>query len=511
MGSPFFISLLSFVGLSWGTQAIGIKPTDYQPIVSTPWEPTGASPDLVVRRIYLEPTHGLRMGLLAGYLGLVPLIDMDHVFDLAMSLEGMERPDDTANLILRIWAERAPEPAWIKTKQLFKRVGVEGSSLGYAGWDHGRIKVVNQEQIQLAGYRLQSNTLIAFPAGVDASDLEGGRKVKFLKLFNEEWYSHFDRWPFSTPHRLGGAASYSRIFDARGESLKHLDGGIRHGPAAQSTYELILRRRLVDDVKQARGLIEEMAQQGFEAGSTQVRSERRDRPSPAFLLLWARADQEDLLKWANEIADSRPEEAWLAKCILMSFVDAETRAKWGRSIIGVDDFEYRIETLAAWEPELAVTLALESSSPHLIGEVLRSAGFGPWDQMCFDTCKHGLNFAQSFDVSRIPKGLHGEALGMGCTMLMEQWGDVDSGQCARFGMRITLLVGDVSRDEMLKTLRGEIMSADDDGVWDRTFCALRMWAIMRPTEMKAWIAKQPEHDMRESLIWLLEHPWGQDR
>jgi hypothetical protein len=43
---------------------------------------------------------------------------------------------------------------------------------------------------------------------------------------------------------------------------------------------------------------------------------------------------------------------------------------------------------------------------------------------------------------------------------------------------------------------------------DRTFCALRVWAVVKPDEMKKWIATLDDAEMRKALTWLLEHPWG---
>lgn len=43
---------------------------------------------------------------------------------------------------------------------------------------------------------------------------------------------------------------------------------------------------------------------------------------------------------------------------------------------------------------------------------------------------------------------------------------------------------------------------------DRTFCALRTWAVVRPDEMKIWIATLKEKDLRTALTWLVENPWG---
>lgn len=488
------------------------RPTDYDPVVSAPWEPEGVSVDAVVRRIYLEPMSNIRAGLLADYLERVPVSEFGKVFDLAISLEGFQCPDETAHQILSNWARRDPESAWVKTKELVGLAGIESSWLGYAGWDHGRLHVVSREAIQRAGYRLSPQVLVAFPVALDASDLTGAQRVRLMKEFNELWYRHFDVWPRG--FGSWGSSSrgdFSRILEAKGESLQFANSSISGGADGDVAYELIVRRRLVEDVKSARSLVEEMSQRhSGEVNWTGRRPQGAGLPSSAFLLLWARADKDDLVRWSDEVAAAHPDTAWLAKCILMSFVDATTRETWLRSIVGTEHFEARLELLSQWEPELAMQLAIKSAEPHFIGEVLLSAAYGPWDQMCFDTCHFGIAYVREFDLSRIPEGQHGEALGESCTAIMEQWQDIDCGESARFGMKIVFLVGEVTRADLLKTLRGEIMSADNDGVWDRTFCSLRGWAIMQPTAMREWIEKQPEPVLREALTWLLEHPWGKD-
>ena len=44
---------------------------------------------------------------------------------------------------------------------------------------------------------------------------------------------------------------------------------------------------------------------------------------------------------------------------------------------------------------------------------------------------------------------------------------------------------------------------------DRTFCALRVWAVIRPNEMRTWIRILDDEKMRKALTWLLQHPVGE--
>jgi hypothetical protein len=90
---------------------------------------------------------------------------------------------------------------------------------------------------------------------------------------------------------------------------------------------------------------------------------------------------------------------------------------------------------------------------------------------------------------------------------MSQLGDVDIGEAARYGFDLLLRIDYVPRDGLLKFLTGHDVYPDEGGILDRTFCALRVWAVVRPKEMKAWIGTIKHEEMRKALTWLLEHPW----
>jgi hypothetical protein len=94
------------------------------------------------------------------------------------------------------------------------------------------------------------------------------------------------------------------------------------------------------------------------------------------------------------------------------------------------------------------------------------------------------------------------------TFVLEDWAEVDIGGCARFGMRCLKQSPWVKWEDLRVFLSGGEMDSDAGSVLDRTFSALRVWAIVRPSEMKAWIATEPDPELRKALTWLLEHPWG---
>jgi hypothetical protein len=64
------------------------------------------------------------------------------------------------------------------------------------------------------------------------------------------------------------------------------------------------------------------------------------------------------------------------------------------------------------------------------------------------------------------------------------------------------------RENLIKLFSGDDKFASDGDMIDRTFCSLRVWAVVKPREMKAWIGTLQDAEMRKALTWLLQHPWG---
>jgi hypothetical protein len=95
---------------------------------------------------------------------------------------------------------------------------------------------------------------------------------------------------------------------------------------------------------------------------------------------------------------------------------------------------------------------------------------------------------------------------------MEQWGTIDIGEAARYGVDFLLHFDTPHRVQMLQYFNGvDLDSKPNTPASDmnrRTFDALRVWAIVRPKEMKAWIGTLNDPEMQKALTWLLKHPWG---
>ncbi len=66
-----------------------------------------------------------------------------------------------------------------------------------------------------------------------------------------------------------------------------------------------------------------------------------------------------------------------------------------------------------------------------------------------------------------------------------QWGNIDVGVAARYGLHMMLKTGYTPRDNLIKLFFGDSTFASDSDMIGRTFCALRMWAALQPEAMKA--------------------------
>jgi hypothetical protein len=94
---------------------------------------------------------------------------------------------------------------------------------------------------------------------------------------------------------------------------------------------------------------------------------------------------------------------------------------------------------------------------------------------------------------------------------MEQWDSMDVASAARFGFEYLLRTQYAPRDGLILFFSGQDIYGREDGMIDRTFCALRVWAVTRPEEMRKWIKTVHDAEMRKALTWLFEHPHGGEK
>lgn len=107
-------------------------------------------------------------------------------------------------------------------------------------------------------------------------------------------------------------------------------------------------------------------------------------------------------------------------------------------------------------------------------------------------------------------------------ILMEEWGDIDVGEAARFGVdwhrRSIARAPGLSESERefhqswTKRHLAEVWSGKrnplDASMDDRTYGVLRKWALCEPLEMMKWIQTVDDPELATALLWLHGHAAG---
>jgi hypothetical protein len=491
------------------TLRLNWKPADFQPLTSLPWKDTELHEvPKIVERIFREPNPAIRYPVLAEYLRQVPMLHFGYAFDVAVLLEGAQTPNEIVALMLRIWAERDPQEAWERVQSLVHLVGIEDGWLTYDSWNRRpKIEVQDLAAIRASRYWLRRNALLTFPLGVEAAEIPQAEKVRLLKAFADLWFEKFQSWPGERKawYSSEGAGLLGMLHAGSYENLRRGDENA-HEKMSDAAFEAGVRRWLFERPKEGPEIVQRILRQHWAADPYTQTFEHDARISKDFLLLWAQTSLSSLMDWQEKAEQSQLEAVWTARCIMMMKDGGE---KW-LSGLSPKELGDRLHMLAPWNPELAMKWAVSAKDADMIEDVATSAvyGFGGTN---WNRSHAGLGFINSFDLKKLPKDLRMRAWEWGIGV-MEQWGSVDIGEAARYGFRF-LMHSDwqeewPDRAELLRFFSGVDEFPDEGGMIDRTFCALRVWAVVRPDEMRAWIGKQEGADVRKALIWLLEHPWG---
>lgn len=481
-------------------QRLSWMPHDFKPLTELPW--INVQPHQVpkvIELIFREPDLDIRRSVLASYLkDEVPLIHFGLAFDTATALEGVQNPDQLISMMLGIWANRDPEAAFERVKQLFDLVGLEEGYLGYDSWQNrDAITVRDASAIRQSRFWLDRDTLASFPYAADLSGWDGAKKQRLLKAFAQLWFEHFEDWPRERHHdpNLPDLVNVFQSGSAPSEPVEE--------PAAELFFEVATRKRLAFSPAGAAQFIREIELKRWPADEARQLPERPAAVSPEFLLLWSQLDLDGMRKWV-ERQPPDAHRAWTAKCILLHRADEKTCRRWLQGVPS-DHKADALRELSGWEPEIAMEEAIRTGDAEIIGQVFEGCAYGA---NAMNGVHAGLGFLSEFDLSRLPKDCLDEVLSESAIYVMEQWGGIDAGECARFGIRCLKHSPWIEWSEVRRFLSGDDNLSDEGGVTDRTFCSLRVWAVTKPDEMKAWIAKEPDAELRQALNWLLEHPWG---
>ena len=291
----------------------------------------------------------------------------------------------------------------------------------------------------------------------------------------------------------------------------HIGGG---GPETEAQFEIAVRRWLQAEPAAALEIIKISREKKWPPSRGQLEP-RSAGPSTELLMIWAKVDLPAITHWAESLDLQKDNLARKAKGLLMSRVDAATRQRWlAEAARAKPDDELLTDLLSAWagwDPKSALDAALATKNADTIERVGTDGAYGPGDDQPFNSSHFGMGVIKDFDVASLPERLRRNVISEWGIAIMEQWGDIDVGEAARYGLDFMLRNKYAPRQNLLKLFSGDDRFASDSDMIDRTFCALRVWAVVKPDEMKAWIATLKDAEMRKALTWLLENPLGTGR
>jgi hypothetical protein len=516
-----------------------LTPADFAPLTSLPWKQDGATLEGVLDAIYLETNPAILYPVLGVYLREIPVAQLERAFDFCIDHEGTQTPDKLVEFFLRIWAERDPLPCWKRTQALFHVVGIEEGWLSYDDWGDrcSPITVQDLAAIRASRFWLEGWSLAAFPLGVEKSALPRDERVRIMKEFADTWFAAFGTWPSRPGYDSYPGADYPRsdltyVFAHKAEHLHRLSAnGVSYD---EFRFEIGLRRWLDGEPAAAPQVMElihatrwPIKKGGWQNGVS--------RPSVELLMIWAGRDLPGLIRWAEELGQRqdpiRTDYLWEMRGFLMSRVDEKTRARWlaeakpkpgappsvprqadatGRvpPSEGDDNTGALLGGWAEWDPQPALAAAVATKNADIIRDCGQLGAYGPFPAQPYYTSHHGMGVIRDFDLTRLPEKLRHDTRSEWGIAIMEQWGDIDIGEAARYGLDFMLRNDYAPRENLIKLFNGDDKYSSDSDMIDRTFCALRVWAVVRPDEMKPWVATQKDPKLRAALTWLMENPWG---
>lgn len=500
-----------------------LKPTDFEPLTSLPWKSEGATLDGVLDRFFRETNPAIRYPVLAAYLRLIPEEQLGEAFDICIRLEGTHSPDQLVGWFLRIWAERDPASCWERTRTLFRLVGIEAGWLGYDSWQRReRITVQDRDAIIAAGYWLRRDSLRSFPLGVDASSLPPEERVVFLKKFADMWFAAFRSWPGYEPDAWAdGRGVHPRentdVIEMLDKPPEHIRNTIGSRNRSEAAVEAGLRRWLQAEPEDAIKILD-FARERHWSEEESAPNWSRGLPSIEFLMVWAEVDLPGLIRWAESLHFLKGDLALRVKGFLMSRVDEKRRKRWLAAARARPTDERAASKLliawAGWQPKAALDEAIATHDGENIYDVIEAGSRGPWGGRLYITTHSGLGWLKRLDAPSLIEQTskvseYGKPFFLDSWyILLEPWGDIDIGETARYGLDFLLRTDFAPRANLLKLFSGDDAFASDSDMIDRTFCALRVWAVVQPAEMRKWIATLDDADLEKALTWLLEHPWG---
>lgn len=515
-----FLLLFGVLAFSLGCwpcfgQRLSVRPVDFQPLTELPWnqpEETAAPLEKMLERIFLESDTAIRHAVLSAYLHRIPVEDFPRAFDLCITLQGTQWPNELVALMLPIWAERDPKTAWKHAQSLFPLVAFGWLDLD--SWGNPKIKVSDLAVLQKSSFWLLSG-LESFPRGIDRSNLSRPERIVLLGEFASQYLAVYGHLPYipdyeSTHNTYEDVEALMRGFALHPPEFKTAakDAAAK---GHEEACEIILRRWLVRSPQEA-GAIFAFAQQLKWPPEQRPNQINRYVVSAEWLLLWAKTDLSGMIAWAETLDLAENDLSTPARAVLLGFADPKTCRRWlaeakARSTADEDLLHTLLEQAAPWAPQLALEEAVATANAEIIRDVAEGMAYG-FQSESRNTSHFGLGIVNDFQLTKLHPSLLAETRTEWGITIMELWGDIDVAEAARYGFRFLSQAGVCPRENLIKLFAGDDEYSSDSDMIDRTFCALRTWAVLQPGAMKAWIAQQEGADMREALTWLLNHPWG---
>jgi hypothetical protein len=493
-----------------------VPPADFVPLTSLPWNRGGATLDSVLKAIFLEPYRDIRYPVLAAYLRTMPVEDLGAAFEKCIDLEGVQSPNDLVTFFLNIWAERDPRACWKRTQELFKVVAIEEGWMAYDSWlQKPPITAQDIDALRASRFYLAPTALKSFPHGVEQSTLPANERVALMKAFTDRWFAAFGTWPGywrEEPVYADEASELLSYFERppvpNMQVLSQLSG-----VEGNACFEVAMRRWLESDPTAAVQIMEKVKEH-----SDAQPEEIPALPPYGLYLLWAKADLPTLIRWAAPLRPFEDSRAAHVKGFLMPHVDQATRTRWIEQARGPEGEDSSANGLihewAKWDPKGALLVAA-SADPETFGAAACAAVAGPFGSEPFDLentngMGSGFTVLKNLDWSRLSDGFRSSAFAEGYAgmEIMERWGDIDIGGAAQFGFAFLIEAEYVAPEDFIDFLSGEDLFASGGNMIDRTFCALRTWAVFKPAEMEKWIATIKDPGIQKALHALLRDPWG---
>lgn len=502
---------LAFILLALAWKAVvlqGAEPVpiyqQFQVLSSLPWLEPGGTRKEILARIYREPEWLVRREVLREYLRTVlPVAEFPSAFSEIMVLDQADFPDVVAAVVMYEWAKRDPAAAARHCEGLFDLV-IEAKNSSFERWKYA-IEVGDLERLRASSYWfLSRDALHACWLGLDQAPKEVREtfKASYLQRFKagqadgrltelgERWLRRYP-WnvPTSTPEFENVEAYREYYLEMMRTPSGEIPQKIRWPQEAWDdlVFPRVLVRWMSGDPSRAGQIIEHVldAYDPKQVYRSDWDPELLAQAIPTeFFVEWVKLDPAGFTAWAKD-----RQIGWRAEAVYRAAQKSEGRSQYRHE----DDARKLWATL---DPDSALPTLRQWREVPLIHETLSDlARSGPagnyWRAQIdrFDSKASLIDDSISSDV-------------------VSTWITIDfRGMLQRYSLP-HCRQSTVSREYMASILTNRKPLPNNDGV-ESALSALRLWATVRPEEMRAWIETGGfEPKLREALIWVLEHAEG---